>query len=239
MKKTLLSLIALAASTTAMAQQPAAGTFSIIPRIGLSIANLGGDQIFFAGSSNGSVADSRYRTGFMGGVDLDYQALPNLSVTLGAYYSQQGCNYKNAFVNNKTLGNGKSTGTGYSNWSTQLQYIQVPLMVNAYIAPGVALKAGVQMGFALSGKIKLTTTEYNENSEGDVSASAPKDEVTKLNSTMKSVNFSIPVGFSYEFANVILDARYNIGLTPFQQVKDYKGPKNKVFTVSAAYRFTL
>ena len=56
---------------------------------------------------------------------------------------------------------------------------------------------------------------------------------------MKKVNFSIPVGFSYEFANVVLDARYNIGLTPIQQVLDYKGPKNKVFTVSVGYRFTL
>ena len=112
-------------------------------------------------------------------------------------------------------------------------------MANIYIAPGVAIKAGLQMGFAMSSKMELTTTDYTENKEGEITPSTPKEESYNLNSTMKKVNFSIPVGFSYEFANVVLDARYNIGLTPIQQVLDYKGPKNKVFTVSVGYRFTL
>lgn len=239
MKKTILSLFALALSSAAMAQHPEAGTFSVIPRIGVSIANLGNDEIVTVnGSGFGNTFNSRYRTGFAGGVDLDYQFMRNLSVSLGAYYVQQGCNYKNDFVGDYDSDVSVSTGVGYSNWSTQLQYIQVPLMLNAYIAPGVALKAGVQLGFALSGKMKVTEVDYTEKN-GEVMPSEPKQNVEKFNSTMKSVNFSIPVGFSYEFANVILDARYNIGLTPFQETKGYKGPKNKVFMVTAGYRFAL
>lgn len=235
-KKLLLSLVAAAVSAVAMAQHPEAGTFSVIPRIGLSIANIPSDDIYMA---EGNVPfASRYRTSFMGGVDLDYQFMRNFSVTLGAYYAQQGCNYKNNSVET-TAGNGSISGTGYSDWSTQLHYINVPLMLNAYIAPGLALKAGVQIGFAMSGKMKYTKTDYTVDKNGEVKPSAPEDYENNLNSTMKKVCFAIPVGFSYEFSNVIIDARYNIGLTPFQKIGDYDGAKNRVFTVSAGYRFAL
>ena len=240
MKKTILSLFALAISSVAMAQHPEVGTFSIIPRIGVSIANLGNDKVVVDSKGNSDLQyNSRYRTGFTGGLDFDYQFMRNLSVSLGAYYVQQGCNYKNDFVGDYTSSASVSTGTGYSGMSMQLQYIQVPLMLNAYIAPGVAFKAGVQFGFALSGKMKWTETYYADDNNGDVVPSRPEEKESKLGSTMKSVSFSIPVGFSYEFSNVILDARYNIGLTPFQKVGEYNGPHNKVFMVTAGYRFVL
>lgn len=53
---------------------------------------------------------------------------------------------------------------------------------------------------------------------------------------LKKVDFAIPVGISYEYMNVILDARYNIGLT---KVYDNIDGKNSVFTFSAGYRFSL
>lgn len=238
MKKYLLSAFALAATSAAMAQQPAAGTFSVIPRVGLSIAKLPGDIIYTASVGNGSTLTPRFRTSFMGGVDLDYQVLDNLSVTLGAYYAQQGCNYKNSFVLDKNI-NIFGVGTGYSDASTQLHYINVPLTANVYIAPGFALKAGVQVGFAISGKTVYTEAQYTYDSSSESIKSEAKNYDQSLNSTMKKTVFAIPVGLSYEFANVIIDARYNIGLTPFQQVGEYKGSKNRVFTVSAGYRFAL
>lgn len=237
MKKLLLSIIAIASSSVAMAQHPEAGTFSVIPRIGLSIASLPGDNIYV--SATDLPLSSRYRTSFMGGVDFDYQFTRNLSVTLGAYYAQQGCNYKNNSVESVS-GNGTIVGTGYSDWSTQLHYINVPLMLNAYIAPGVALKAGVQMGIAMSGKMKYTETEYTVDKNGELKSSAPEDYEYNLDKTMKKVCFAIPVGFSYEFSNVIVDARYNIGLTPFQKkIAGGEESKNRVFTVSVGYRFAL
>lgn len=232
-----LSLAALALSATAMAQQPKAGTISIIPRVGLSMSTLPNDEIIAVDAIDTPLS-SRYRTTFMGGVDIDYQFLPNYSVTLGAYYAQHGCNYKNSQVQNSTTSNSTS-GTGYSDLSTQLDYINIPLTLNAYIAPGLAVKAGVQMGLALSGKLKYTMTKYTKNDDGEFAPTQPEEVSQKLNNTMKSVCFSIPVGLSYEFSNVIIDARYHFGLTPVQQIGDYKGPKNRVFTISAGYRFTL
>ena len=80
MKKTILSVVAFALSLSAMAQHPEVGTFSIIPRIGVSIANLGNDAIVAYTSDRENTFSSRYRTGFAGGVDLDYQFMRNLSV---------------------------------------------------------------------------------------------------------------------------------------------------------------
>ena len=52
----------------------------------------------------------------------------------------------------------------------------------------------------------------------------------------KTVDFSIPVGLSYEYSNVVLDARYNWGLT-----KTYEGvdSKNSVFQITLGYKFDL
>lgn len=60
-----------------------------------------------------------------------------------------------------------------------------------------------------------------------------------LNSTLTKVTFAIPVGVSYEFSNVIIDARYNIGLTQFQNIDGFESSKNRVFTFSVAYRLEL
>ncbi len=235
-RKISVLLLALASSAVAMAQHPAQGTISLIPRVGVSMASLAGEKIYIDASN--MPMSSRYKTGFMGGIDLDYQMLDNLSISLGAYYAQQGCNYRNNSVETKGPGNTVS-GTGYSDWSTNLDYLNVPLMLNVYVAPGVAVKAGLQVGFALSGKTKYTTTDYTKTPEGEYKSEKPRDVDIDLDKTLNKVNFSIPVGFSYEFSNVILDARYNIGLTSFQNIDGFESSKNRVFTISAGYRFDL
>lgn len=235
-RKISVLLLALASSAVAMAQHPAQGTISLIPRVGVSMASLAGEKIYIDASN--MPMSSRYKTGFMGGIDLDYQMLDNLSISLGAYYAQQGCNYRNNSVETKGPGN-TVNGTGYSDWSTNLDYLNVPLMLNVYVAPGVAVKAGLQVGFALSGKTKYTTTDYTKTPEGEYKSEKPRDVDIDLDKTLNKVNFSIPVGFSYEFSNVILDARYNIGLTSFQNIDGFESSKNRVFTISAGYRFDL
>lgn len=235
-KKKLLPAVFLMMSTVAIAQQPGVGTVSIIPRIGVSLANLPGDDIY---TDEGTTPLSpRYKAGFLGGVDVDWQFMPNLSVMLGAHYVQQGCRYENNSFESDVSGNVVS-GSGYSNWSTQLQYINMPLMLNAYIGPGFALKAGVQVGFALSGEMKYDEMGYRKDKDNNITYEEPVSRKISLDKTMRSVVFSIPVGVSYEYSNVILDVRYNIGLNGFQDIKDYKSSRNSVFTLSAAYRFEL
>lgn len=47
---------------------------------------------------------------------------------------------------------------------------------------------------------------------------------------------SIPVGLSYEISNVVLDARYNWGVT---KAFDGLDSKNSVFQVTIGYKFQL
>ena len=97
-------------------------------------------------------------------------------------------------------------------------------MANVYVVPGLAVKLGVQPGFNVNSKGKVVAN----TSVG----SASKE--TELNA--KSVDFSIPVGLSYEYKNVVLDARYNWGLT---KVWDNLDSKNSVFQFTLGYKFEL
>lgn len=97
-------------------------------------------------------------------------------------------------------------------------YLNIPVLANFYLTRGMALKAGVQPGFLLAAKAK----------EGDV-----KVDVKEM---YKTFDLSIPVGLSYDFKfGLILDARYNIGVTNL--AKDAGCTRNSVFAVTAGWRF--
>jgi len=117
--------------------------------------------------------------------------------------------------------------------STTTTYINVPIMANYYIAPGFAIKAGVQPGFLISAKDK-----GSENINGtwvDYDRSGTDE--------LKKVDFSIPVGLSYEFSDFVIDARYNIGLTniidsALSDLTDTK-TKNSVIMLTIGYKIPL
>lgn len=57
---------------------------------------------------------------------------------------------------------------------------------------------------------------------------------------MKKFDLSIPMGLSYEFRNIVLDARYNFGLTKmFDMDKVDLNSKNLAFQLTLGYKFTL
>ena len=101
--------------------------------------------------------------------------------------------------------------------SRQLDYINVPVLANVYVVKGLAVKAGAQIGFNVRHKEKI----------GGVT-----DDLSNVN----KVDFTIPVGLSYEFYNVVIDARYNWGLT--KVIKEHK-VRNSVFQFTVGYKFEL
>ena len=193
MKKVLLAAALMISSVAAFAQH-AVGTVTIQPKVGLNIANF----------TDADDADAR--VGFVAGAELEYQASDIFSLSAGALYSQQGCKGKEAGV---TL-------------TQKLDYINVPIMANVYVAPGFAVKLGVQPGF------KVNAEAEAKNGSNRIAAGN--------SSQFNSVDFSIPVGVSYEFSNVVLDARYNWGLT--KTFKDLDN-KNTVFQFTVGYKFAL
>lgn len=105
--------------------------------------------------------------------------------------------------------------------TTKLDYINIPILANVYVTKGLAVKLGVQPAFNVSDKVKLSGSRASIEAE-DVGA--------------ESFDFSIPVGLSYEFNNVVIDARYNFGVT---NIADGGDAKNSVFQFTLGYKFAL
>ena len=235
MKRNIIASLLLAVASLAMAQ-PKAGTFSIIPRVGVSIATLTKDNIYTVSGDEGVELSNRWKTGMMAGFDLDYQVLPQVSVSLGAYYSEMGCKYDETQITDRAA-NVPGKYLGFNNAETNLRYINVPLMLNMYVSHNFAVKVGVQAGFNVYGKSEITETKFTVND--DETTDYEKPETTKFDYNAKTFDLAIPIGLSYEYMNVIVDARYNLGLTRISPILGSSSPKNNAITINAAYRFTL
>lgn len=197
MKKLIAMATALLLSVGVYAQREV-GTFTIMPKAGLSIA---------AGTD---LEGSDVRIGFVGGAEAEYQFTDMFSVSAGLLYSMQGCTFDNFHVG----------GVSVEDCTAKMDYLNVPILVNCYVVKGLAVKLGIQPGFNVNAKAKYKVG--NATVEQDIDA--------------KTIDFSIPVGVSYEFANFQLDARYNWGLT--KVVKDLDS-KNSVFQITLGYKFEM
>lgn len=197
MKKLFFIAVMALASVAAFAQNEV-GHISIQPKIGLnfaSLTNYGGD--------------ANCRVGFVIGAEAEYQVSNKFSVAGAMLYSQQGTD--------ATAGN--ATGT------IKLDYINVPIIANIYAVGGLALKLGIQPGFAVNKKIKaMASGESVETGLGVYGVD------------INTFAFSIPIGASYEYNNFVLDARYLWGLT---KIASGSNCKNSVFQITLGYKFKL
>lgn len=194
--KKLFVMAAMVLSSVGAFAQYNAGDITIQPKVGLSIADYT------------DVDDSKTRAGVVAGAELEYHVSPMFGLSAGLLYSMQGCKYDED----------KATVT------LKNDYINIPVLANVYVAPGLALKAGLQPGFKVSSKAKAKVGGTSQ-----VSTDIDDD-------TFKSFDLSVPVGISYEYMNICLDARYNIGVT---KVMDGTDSKNSVFQITLGYKFAL
>ena len=234
-----MMLLLSAIGAMAQGEENAVGRFSVIPRIGVAITNLSDNSIYLT-TENGREVKSKNQTGFLGGLDVEYRATDYLSVSLGACYVRQGARWGDYEMaeNGNVVNNGIKKYTGVKNHHLNLDYVQIPLMLKAYVAPQFAIMAGAQVGF-LCGDGKMLSEETKLEKDNKTGSTLYKEsrEVESIYAA-KKVNVSIPVGLSYEYMNVILDARYHIGLTKVNK-EDAGDSKNKVFTFTIGYRFAL
>ena len=156
-----------------------------------------------------------YKTGFTIGAEGEYYIKNWLGISAGLMYSQQGCSDGNA-----TLYNAKIC----------TEYINIPLLCNFHFGKCFSLKAGLQPGVNLSAKAKV----------GDVSADLSRSGVDA-----KTFDIAMPIGMSFAFNNLVIDARYALGLTTaFKGKNDYGDLNNadlynSVFSLTLGYRFNL
>ena len=197
MKKMMMMLIMATVALTASAQNTLRdnGTFTLQPKVGVGIANLSGNYTKLSG------VDNKVRVGLVAGVEGEYYATKWLGIALGVNYAQQGWKFK---------GNGVDE-------TTKLDYLNIPLTGNFYVAKGLALKTGIQFGILMNAKIE----------DSDI-----KDACEKL-------NLSIPIGISYEFSNVVLDLRYNMGLNKTNKEDNGNKARSDLFQFTVGYKFAL
>lgn len=164
--------------------------------------------------------EPKNRVAFVGGIEAGHQLNSWLGLSVGVLYSQQGVK-GNIFEADRTL---------------KLDYVNVPIMANFYIVKGLALKTGVQIGFMTNHKLRYT--EGNETKEKDLEAEWAEDSHYK--GQLQKTDLSIPMGISYEFSNVVIDARYNLGLNTFVKNEVHEeNVFNRVFQVTLGYKFSL
>lgn len=194
MKKMFLAAAMMLVSVATFAQN-AVGQITIQPKVGLNIANVT------------DADDVDARIGLAAGAEFEYGVTDMIGVSAGLVYSMQG--YKFSEGNYDT--------------TVKLDYLNVPILANVYVAPGLAVKLGVQPGFKLSSKVKI------EGSGTSIERESDDDGV-------KGFDLAIPVGVSYQYQNIVLDARYNWGVT---KVFDDGDSKNSVFQITLGYKFSL
>ena len=200
MKKIMMIAAMMLMSIGAFAQNEV-GQITLKPTVGMNIATVT------------KQTDSKVRVGMMAGVEGEYGVAENFGLTAGLFYSMQGVKFTN-----------KIDGVDLTE-TDKVDFLNIPIMANYYVIPGLAVKAGIQPGFKVSGKRSI-----------DAKEGSSKANLTEDLEGIKAFQFAIPVGASYEYKSFVLDARYNIYLTKAAKVGD---GRHSVFTISLGYKFAL
>lgn len=203
MKKFILATVIMLSSAAVYAQHET-GAVTLQPKVGLNVANV----------TKWGGGEPRF--GLAVGAELEYQATDMVSFSGAAMYSMQGV---------------KGSDSGIDG-TIKLDYINIPLLANVYLGRGFAVKLGIQPGFMINDKVKVST--------GGVTAEVSLEkalEAAEVDVSINKFDLTIPVGLSYEFRNnLVLDARCNFGVTKI--IKEESGCNN-VFQFTVGYKFDL
>ena len=154
------------------------------------------------------------------GIEAEYMVTDNFSLGLGAILSNQGAKYD------------YWDESGQNKYTVDLDYVHVPILASYYVLPGLAVKAGVQPGFKMRAKAKIDDRTVDLDELYKVSSYVLDEDIK-----VSKFDLSIPVGISYEYKNIVVDARYNWGLIKVMNVGD--AFYNRCFMVSLGYKLEL
>ena len=161
----------------------------------------------------GDGVNKKSKVGLVAGIEAEYGISEKFGLQFGLLYSMEGCKSDLVIATGEGASAFRAEGVKWN-----LDYINIPIMAQYYVVKGLAVKAGIQPAFNV--RHKASVDGNTTNIEG-----------------VKSFNFSIPVGLSYEYQNFVLDARYNIGVTKL--MKDADQGRNSTFAITLGYKFAL
>lgn len=190
-------MVAVAMMTTVSVSAQSAGDMFLKPMVGGTL------------STYTSVDHSKMKLGLVAGGEFGYYVADPFAVTAGLLVAMQGTGYED---NNY-----------YKDRNTTTTWLNIPILANYDIMPGLAVKAGIQPGFLLSQK-----TKYKENLSGSW-----KESEFSGTDGMKKFGLSIPIGLSYEISDFVIDARYILGVS---KLADHSDAKNNVIMLTLGYK---
>ena len=162
-------------------------------------------------ASVGGDIDGDYKAGLAVGAEAEYHVSPLIGVSAGLLYSQQGYKWS-------------AEDEDESDFKWKPAYLNIPILANFYVAKGFAFKAGIQPGFNVNDKAKASGSGASvEMGLGDLS---------------KGFVLAVPIGLSYEFSNIQLDARFNWGVTHAIS-NSYDSCNSNTFMITLGYKFSL
>ena len=194
--KKLLTIIATAFIALSVSAQSEAGSFTLQPNVGFTYTT--------ATSDWGKGTDGAFA--LTAGVEGMYMVNDKFGAALGVNLT--GYNTSVETLKDDVI---------YSNY-----YFNFPVTANYYVAPGLAVKAGIALNLLSTAK----RDGYDEYDYGFKSV--------KVKDIYKSTFFSVPVGVSYEFNSFVFDARYNFGISKVANGHD--GSFNAL-TFTVGYKF--
>ena len=242
--KRFILLAAFVCCMTVMNAQNPQGKFSVKPLAGINVTRLSGGDVL-NGVNGDKINLYHNKVSFTAGVEAEYGVNDWLGVSLGAIYSQQGAKIEYAGETEVNQPEGNFLEVTEIDGNVKNDYINVPLMANVYIpgVKGLALKAGVQVGFCLNSKENMTTHVYavplSSSQWTIIDNDSFQKTYTELKDYCKTVDFGIPVGLSYEYKNIVLDARYYFGLTKIDNTEFPDDSRNRYLSITLGYRFHL
>ena len=131
MKKILMIAALMVATLSASAQNTLRenGSFTLQPKVGIDFGSLSGSW------TRRDNIDRKTRVGLIAGFEGEYYANEWLGIAAGLNYAQQGWKF---------------------NETQKLDFINIPVTADFYVAKGLALKAGVQFGFLTTASTRST-----------------------------------------------------------------------------------
>jgi hypothetical protein len=164
---------------------------------GVNFATLTGDDV-----------DVDMRTSFHLGLVAEFGLGTNLFFGPEILYSSQGADFSEDGMNG----------------SFKLDYVQIPLMLKYYAAPGFSLEAGPQIGFLVSSEVESDGVSVD------------------VEDYFSSTDFGVNLGVGYKFINgLFLQGRYNLGLSNVWDSEEFDSGdekiKNSVIQLSIGFMF--
>lgn len=160
--------------------------------------------------SSMSHTDMNAKVGFTAGVFGELKTNDWFAVSAELLYSRQG-------ETNKWTEDGIKVKDRLKS-----HYLNVPLLANFYVTENLALKTGVQAGFCLGAR-SIEKIDGNKEKHG-------------VGDAFHTADIAIPVGISYDLGALVLDARYNFGVS--HALKNGAGnSRNNVFQLTVGVRF--